>query len=280
MKKNPLLMTGALCLISIFLIRCNKTENINSFEYADTQIINLAIYRDFNYDLEDSKPDKNAPSRIDGNIYANRLPELLHIKSGNLYLVQGSGLSTAYDENLLSIYGSSNRIPTSDFEISTTIGIVQGNVVEPYIKVTPTINFEDSLEQGQPIQLDWTGASADFFNVYCVLSAQGSPAATILDTLITDEQLTLPPSILEPAFEVDSSTVEIQVAAINGPYSDTDVVSNLTGDGSGFLYRFIVCRTINLIMINNIAYQNKNSLNTRSNEAITENLLDKLFDSN
>jgi hypothetical protein len=279
MNKIPRIITRAIYLLSIFLFSCDKKKNINSVEYSDTQIINLTIYRNFNYDPEDTKPDKNSPSQINGCIYATKLPKLMHIKSGDLYLVQGSGLSATYDENLLSIYGSCSRIPTSDFEISTSLGVVQGTVTEPYIRVKPSINFEDSLKRGQPIQLDWTGANADFFSINCVSSKEGSPSTTILDTVITDKKLTLPPSILEPAFEGDSSSVEIQVIAVNGPNDEPEIISNLSGDGSGFLYRFIVCRTIRLIIINKTAYPNKNSYDTNNDEIIIEHLIQKFFTS-
>ena len=272
-------MTGAVCLLSILYCSCDKTNHINSAEYSDAQIICLVIYRDFNYDPGDSKPDKNSPSQIQGNIYATKLPKLNHIKSGDLYLVQGNGLSVAFDENLLSIYGSCGRIPTSDFEISTSMGTVQGTVTEPYIRVKPSVNFEDSLEQGQPIQLDWTGASADFFSINFVLSREDSSVDVILDTVTTDEKLTVPPSILEPAFEADSATVEIQVAAINGPAYEPEIISNLSGDGSGFLYRFIVCRTVRLSMINNTAYSDKNGLNKNSSDLFIEKLTHKLLPS-
>jgi hypothetical protein len=277
MKKILLTMPGTACLLSILFLNCDNAKHINSAEYSDSQIINLAIYRDFNYDPEDSKPDKNSPSQINGNIYANKLPKLIHIKSGGLYLVQGNGLSAAYGENLLSIYGSCSRIPTADFEISTSMGIVQGTVVEPYIRVKPSINFEDSLQKGQPIQLDWTGASADFFRINCVLSNEDSPWTTILDTITTGEKLILPSSILEPAFVADSSAVQIQVVAINGPDYKPEVISNLSGEGSGFLYRFIVCRTLHLTIINNTVYQITNNTDTDNSEVLIENFIRKLF---
>ena len=278
-KFSPII-TGTLYLLLIFLLSCDKMKNINSVEYSDTQIINLAIYRDFNYDPEDPIPDKNSPSQIYGNIYANKLPKLKQIKSGDLYLLPGYGLYITYDENLLSIYGSADRIPSSDFKITTSMGVVQGTVAEPYIQVKPTINFVDSIKQDQPIQLDWTGANADLYSISCVLSKEDFSTITILDTFITDENLTLSPSILEPAFEEDSSTVEIQVVAINGPNYEPEVIANMSGDGSGFLYRIIVCRTISLSILNNTLYQNKKSFNKKSSDVLIGNLIHKLFSSN
>lgn len=239
MKKVFIVMCILLC-VPFFFWNCDNEEDMDYLS---------VLFRIHHYNSGRRAPDWNVihvPSIwANAEIQGNRIPHVNHVDiagkpfsdSENFYLEFGYVYFSSYTR----IWEDS--IPEPKFNpvnvtIQTDLGELKGSITVPDTLSSLSVNAPDSIDYSTPVTISWSGSNADFYHVsffHDWMYYIGDGIVWLgysIDTVVTGSSATFNRS----EFAMDGIISDFSVIPVNGPFPEYGSESNMTGDGSGYIY--------------------------------------------
>lgn len=238
MKKTITILLTLIVGITFFCCEEDPTgSNGDDSQFMFVYANHNNYYWDDNYENRIYVDNTSASCIIHGNPF----PDFTYFKlgetkfSGDDYLdIYPGYLSINGYENDLRITSNLNPL---DVEVKTSFGTVIGNISLPDTITTLGLSETSNLPLGSPITVSWSGSNADFYSVTINYewSQNDNYHSEYLDKFVSGNSVTYDGTI----FSYNGVIDYIRVQPMNGPIPEKGSESNMSGDGSGFLYYMV-----------------------------------------
>ena len=216
--------------ILLFPLGCDNNDNPTGTNAEVSQLV-LAEVRSVN------TSDSTSGVVCNGVVISNEIPLFEYFKLGQRIFDDTKFFSFETGRINFQNFGepvSANLNPLI-VEVKTSLGLVKGSETSPELINKVTLSHNDTLRLGESLTISWEGSNADFYNIGIVY-IQINPGGIVLlaPTFISQSSVTYDESIFNREGSIDLR----RITPINGPFPGHNSKSNMSGDGSGFLYYY------------------------------------------